>query len=480
MAGRRKKNFPRELPVQINAINDKGLGTVHLEQEHGTRQLNIKGALPGEKLSVDVLAKRRGQWYGVPHTFQAYSEQRVSPPCQYFLKCGGCSMQHMNQKHQLEAKNRKLIEALEQSGVTPKINRQPVAGPKYLYRRRARMGVKYVRAKERVLVGFREGFGGKIVEMSECLILAEPFSSNLQNIQMLIASLSICDRIPQIEMAAGDREAVIILRHLAEFSAVDLELISSFCRSTGIQVYSQSGGYETVTLLCISQKSGTPKAESLTQGKSGEVIRPRLDYTIPDYGITIFHDVTDFVQINIEINRRLIEAAICSLDLNTNDRVLDLFCGVGNFSLPMARMAGLVLGLEGDPQLVLRAKENALYNGLSGRAFFEQRDLYADLQVQGNTEILFPDYNKMLVDPPRSGIGAVINHIGASRVERLVYVSCNPKSFAEDAAQLLAFGFILESVRVFDMFPQTTHVETLGLFSRNLANSSGLVLDKND
>jgi len=453
---RKRKRFPRDLPVTIESLSDKGLGCVELDQEHGTRTLNVKAALPGEQLIVDVLNKRRGQWYANPKSVKLASEHRINAPCKNFIACGGCTLQHVSQDFQLELKNRNLIRKLDTHNVHFESNLPPVSGPKYLYRRRARLGVKYVAAKQRVLVGFREGFGGKIVDMSECLVLSEPFASQLKNIQILIAGLSNCDKIPQIELAAGDHDAVIILRHLTEFEIQDYELIEAFHRFTGLQVYSQAGGYESVKLLYGSFRNGK-----------------NLSYAIPDYGVTIFHAVSDFVQVNNACNLRLINAAVSGLRLCADDQVLELFCGVGNFSLPMARTAGCVLGLEGDEDLVASARQNAQYNGLSGKAQFEKRDLYSTTLDPKEIARGFCLYNKMLVDPPRSGIGTAMRLIESSSVERLAYISCNPETFAMDAASLCDLGFQLESVRVFDMFPQTTHVETLGLFQRSMANRAG-------
>lgn len=453
---RKRKRFPRDLHVTIESLNGKGLGSVELDQPHGTRMLNVKAALPGEQLVVDVLKKRRGQWYANPKSVDLASKQRVSAPCKNFIACGGCTLQHVSQDFQLKLKNHNLIQALEAQNVNIGKNLPPVCGPRYLYRRRARLGVKYVAAKQRLLVGFREGFGGKVVDMSECMVLSEPFASQLKNIQNLIAALSNCDKIPQVELAAGDKYAVIILRHLTEFNARDYALFKAFHSSTGLQVYLQAGGYDSIKLLYGSSSCGK-----------------YLSYAIPDYGVTIFHAVSDFVQVNIDCNQLLIDAAVKGLQLSGADQVLELFCGVGNFSLPMARTAGHVLGLEGDVELVRRAVQNASYNGLSGRAQFEKKNLYASPMNPDDVVSNLGFYNKMLVDPPRSGIGEAMQLIESSRVERLAYISCNPDTFAGDAARLLAFGFSLESVRIFDMFPQTTHVETLGLFKRSIAQQSG-------
>ncbi len=466
---RRRKRYPRDLRVTIETLNEKGLGALLVEQEHGPRTVNVKAALPGENLVIDVITKRRGQWYARPSRVELASVHRVNAPCKNFIACGGCTLQHIDQDYQLEIKNRNLLESLSKYQVAVACNLSPVSGPKYLYRRRARMGVRYVAAKQRVLVGFREGFGGKIVEMSECLILAEPFASQLENIQTLIARLNNREKIPQIELAAGDLDAAIILRHLTDFNEQDFALLEQFHRSTGLLVFSQADGYESVKLLF-----GRPHTEqNLSNSAESEeqVTAASLSYSIQDYGITIFHKVNDFVQINAECNQHLVGAAVTGLELGVSDRVLELFCGVGNFSLPMARTAGAVLGLEGDAGLVTRATHNARYNGLSGRVQFEQVDLYAPMtetrQLVGDLEL----YNKMLIDPPRSGIGGAMALIAASCVVRLAYISCNPESFAKDAAELSALGFTLETVQVFDMFPQTSHVETLGLFRRALNNN---------
>ena len=466
MAARKRKQLPRNLPVLIETLGDSGMGCLSIQMEHAqqTRLINVKGALPGEHLTINVMSKKRRQWYALPHEFKTRSEERVPAPCVFFLNCGGCTMQHIKQKAQLEIKNESLLASLAENQVVARHVLSSVTGPSYLYRRRARLGVRYVAAKGRVLIGFREAFGGKIVDMSACMVLAEPFGTSVSvaMLQQLIASLTGYERIPQIELVVSDSESAIIIRHLDPFCEEDLGKLKAFNKNTRVMVFGQAGSYESVKLLF---------GKSIYTDQRGSISRPQLSYSLPDFGITLFHDVADFVQVNQSINQILVQAAVSGLNLDIHDRILELFCGIGNFSLPMARKVKRVKGLEGDVQLVNRANQNAKLNGLDQVAFFQQVDLYEKLDDQ-QVQAICRGYNKVLVDPPRSGLGSALQLFNNCHIERLAYISCNPETFASDAAYLLKIGFVLETVRVFDMFPQTSHVETLGIFSFQADNSS--------
>ncbi len=429
--------MPREIQVAISTLDGDGCGGASV----GERRVRIKNGLPGETVSARVLKRRKGEWLAEAFEIATPSADRRSAACRYFPRCGGCSMQHLDYARQLALKEDGLRQALSENGVVPVSFEQPVHGPRFNYRTKARLGVRVVGGE--VLVGFRESFGNRVGRMTECLTLTEPLSRLLVPLKQLIAELSAPGRIPQVELAGGDAEAAIILRHLDPLTEADRNAIASFSREHGIRVYTQSGGYDTVL----------PASASATE--------PYLGYANPDFGLHFLFTPMDFTQVNLSMNRKLVQSAVLGIDARPGERVLDLFCGIGNFSLPLAASGYQVVGLEASAPAIERAGMNARHNGLSERCEFAVQDLYhADCLNPGQADYL-------VLDPPRSGAGpnlpAWLQTTGAKRV---VYVSCSPASFAKDARILASAGFVLEQVGIYDMFPNTAHVETLGIFQR--------------
>jgi 23S rRNA (uracil1939-C5)-methyltransferase len=438
-----KRQGPRVVDLEIESLGADGFGVAQFER----RPVHVKGALPGEVVSARVVRRRRGSWYALPEQWLVTVGSHATPACEAFMRCGGCSMQHLTIAAQLDLKQQWLIDQLDAAAVVAGCVLPPVRGPQYYYRRRARLAVRSVRDTGELLVGFRESFGNRVARLKSCCVLTPPFSNELPALADLIAGLDARETIPQIEVAAGDDAAALIIRHVEPFSAADRSAIETYQRATNIRVLCQPEGYDSIVDL-----AGAPAA--------------LLSYRLDGFGVSLQFHAADFIQVNAAVNADLVSTAIGWLDVRAGDRVVDLFCGIGNFTLPLARRGATVLGLEGADELVQRGRDNAQRNGVSQRVRFETADLYAQ-PLDGSVVSALDGVAKVLLDPPRTGAGAVLSAIAASKVERIAYVSCHPVSFARDAAQLRKAGFALAKVRVFDMFPHTTHVETLGVFERS-------------
>lgn len=402
----------------------------------------VHGALPGERV-VARIDRRRGRFdeASVVEVLEPAAE-RVEPRCAAYGVCGGCSLQHTGEAVQLRHKQAVLLELLEhQGGIAPLRVAAPLRGPQFGYRRKARLGVKLVERKGGVLVGFRERGKPYITDCSACEVLDPRVGQRLAELRELIGALSIPARVPQIEVALGDAAGALVFRHLDPLSGTDHALLRAFGERSGLDIYLQPGGVDSVAPL-------TPAP------------RP-LDYRIDDVLIR-FHP-SDFTQVNAEINTAMVGRALEHLAPGPDHVVLDLFCGLGNFSLPMARRAGAVRGIEGDAALVERAAENARNNAILN-ADFGAADL-ADPDAVAAIDMT--DVTHMLLDPPRSGAAVVLETLPLGGVQRIVYVSCNPVTFARDAGVLCGeLGFRLVETGILDMFPQTAHVESLSLFER--------------
>jgi 23S rRNA (uracil1939-C5)-methyltransferase len=443
MSRRRRRKLPSE-PIEtiITDLSHDGRGVA----AHGEKTLFVHGALPGERARVRVTDRRRNYDEGEVIELLQESPDRVAPRCPHFGQCGGCSLQHLDPRMQIRAKQNSLLQNLERIGkVSPGTVWEPLTGPLWGYRRKARLSVRYVEKKERVLVGFRERYGRFVADMRECHVLDARVAARLDELSRLIHAMEARRTIPQLEVACGDRSCALVFRHLEPLAESDLSRLRDFARRTGIAVLLQPAGPDSILAL---------EPETTT-----------LDFTLPDFGVTLEFDPSDFIQVNMEMNRKMIARAVELLRPSADDRVLDLFCGLGNFTLPIAREAGEVTGVEGDAALVRRAERNAKRNGLRNVRFHT-----ADLtQEPAGAPWLSGAYDKALVDPPRSGAEFILPHLAASGASRLVYVSCHPASLARDAGILVRqFGFRLEGVGVMDMFPHTGHVESIALFQRNV------------
>ena len=318
----------------------------------------------------------------------------------------------------------------------------PLTGDSLHYRRKARLGVKHVFKKGTVLVGFRERGSSFIADIGSCETLDQRFSSLLPELRKLVMSLSCHQQLPQIEVAAGDEQIALVFRHLAPLSEEDRQRLSEFGRRHQAQIHTQAKGPDTVTALWPSQ----PQV---------------LSYRLPEFELEMRFRPTDFIQVNATMNRRMISQAVELMQLQPDDRVLDLFCGLGNFTLPLARVAARVTGVEASAGLLEQARANALHNGVENVAFL-QADLYADTFAAGWRDI---EYNKLLLDPPRDGALQLIRTLPKDKPERIVYVSCNPVTLARDTEHLVnKEGYRLLQAGVMDMFPHTNHVESIALF----------------
>jgi 23S rRNA (uracil1939-C5)-methyltransferase len=429
----------REIDVDVTQLSESFDGIAAFDG----RDVRVRATLPGEHVTARVLKRHRGTWYALPLSRAPDAAGRQTPACAAFPRCGGCVAQHLPGEQQLQLKSDWLVAALTNAGVPPARIDAPVAGPLYYYRRKARLAARYLPASGEALVGFREAFGSRVTRTTDCPVLVRPLASLLAPLARLIAGLSVRDAVPQIEVAAGDDRAALVVRHIAPLDASDRHALGAFARGHGVDVLLQSGGYDSVCTI------------------DGDAPEPLL-YRLDDFGIALEFEPTDFVQVNATINAALVAATIQALALRPGDHVLDLFCGIGNFTLPMVRRGVHATGLEGSPALVARARHNARCNGLATRAEFATADLYL-------TDAALPEglaFNKVLLDPPRPGAGAMISHLTDPGIERVAYVSCHPQSFVADAKALVAAGYDFAALRTFDMFPHTTHVETLGVFIR--------------
>ncbi|MCJ7555486.1 MAG: 23S rRNA (uracil(1939)-C(5))-methyltransferase RlmD [Gammaproteobacteria bacterium] len=434
--GRRLRH---QAPVtgKIRSLRNDGRGRMLVE---GTEYL-VEDALPGEEVVADPFGKSRSRVEARVQTVLVPSADRVTPRCEAYGDCGGCRLQHMDSKAQLAWKQDLLLDDLGARGVLFERLLAPITSSPWNYRRRARLGVKSVPAKGRVLVGFRERGKPYICDCRRCEILDGPAGGLLESLSELVGRLDISAALPQVEMAHADNATAMVFRVLEPPSSQDLVEFEKFSRDQDVQVFLQSGGLETVTPLHADQ--------------------PGLFYRLPDFDLEMVFRPTDFVQVNAEVNRAMVSRAIELLECRADSRVLDLFCGMGNFSLALGRRAGQVTGVDSDPGLIARAGLNAERNGLDN-VLFEQGDLYQE-PVTGDW--LKGRFDRVLLDPPRAGAAQVLQHLPALGARRLVYVSCGPDSFVQDAAVLTgSLGYRLEAVGVMDMFPHTLHVETMGLF----------------
>lgn len=438
---RRRSRLPEgNFDAQIDSLSHDGRGVARIEE----KATFIQGGLPGEAVRFRYLKRKRSHDEGLVTEVLTASEQRVAPRCQHYAICGGCSLQHMDPEAQIQSKQGILLENLKHIGrVEPETVLAPLTNDSpWGYRRKARLGVKWVPQKGKVLVGFRERGSSFVADLAACQVLHPRVGELLPQLSELIGQLGIRDRVPQIEMSMDDDRCVLIFRILEPPSEQDKSLLREFGERHQVVPYLQPGGPDTVA--------------PLGQGVD-------LHYSLPEQALTLGFLPGDFTQVNTEINRKMIARALAMLDLGPGDRVLDLFCGVGNFTLPMARHAGEVHGVEGDRGLVERARANAQRNRLENVEFFTA-NLYEELAPAAWLELSF---NKVLLDPPRSGAQQVLQLLPKMGVDTILYISCYPGTLARDAGELVnEHGYRLLSAGVMDMFPHTAHVESIALFRR--------------
>jgi 23S rRNA (uracil1939-C5)-methyltransferase len=443
--GKRTKTFS-SVPTAalIESLSHDGRGVTHVDG----KAVFIDDALPGEYVEFVYTENRRDYAEGRVVALLSRSDKRVEARCRHYGVCGGCSFQHVAPEAQIRFKQDLLCEQFIRIGKLeiPELW-EPLQGPHWGYRHKARLGVKYVVKKNKLLIGFRERRNALLADIERCEVLYPAVGLALREIAECIAALSIKDKIPQIEVAVGDAQVALIFRVLENPSAADCELLRQLARHKDFAVYLQPHGPESITPL-------EPASPPL----------PR--YNLPERQISFEFKPTVFTQVNTEINRLMVDRVMDTLQLNENDAVLDLFCGLGNFTLPMARKAGRVVGIEGSAELVALAKHNAALNGISN-AEFHYADLTQDISALPWAR---QRYNKILLDPSRAGASEVLPYFKIWRPETILYVSCNPSTLARDAGILVNdMGYRLLKAGVMDMFPHTAHVESIALFAAKRA-----------
>lgn len=438
---RRRRKLPSEpILVEITDLAHDGRGVGRVDG----KAVFVHGALPGETVSARLIDRARKHDEALAEQVLSPSADRVEPGCPWFDRCGGCALQHLDPAAQLKWKHKRLVDNLERIGnVCPQRWDAPLAAEPWQYRRRARLSARKVPAKGRVLVGFREPQGRYVADIEHCRVLHPDFGERLLELSALLDSLSVAAAVPQIETASGDNGSAIVIRHLEPLSSDDVMRLRDWSESQGIAVYLQAKGPDTVHRLHPEEH--------------------QLEYRLPSFDLTLRFHPQHFVQVNASVNQLLIDCALELLALNGSERVLDLFCGLGNFSLPLARRAAHVTGVEGAPELIEAARDNARHNNLAN-VDFAVADLTADVSAQSWVRAGF---DAVLIDPPRSGAEEILPLVAASGARRVVYVSCNPATLARDAGILVReHGYTLVSAGIADMFPHTAHVESIALFER--------------
>ena len=427
--------------IQILDLSHDGRGVARREDG---KAVFVAGALPGETVLAEPTARSRR--FDEARTLEvlAASPERVPPRCPHFGTCGGCVLQHLAQDRQIVAKQQVLLENLERIGkVVPGRVLEPLTADSWGYRRKGRFSVRRVNKKDKTLVGFREQDPRFVADLGQCHTVIPQIGMKIQALAALVDGLQAREQIPQIEFIAGDDAIALTVRHLAPLDEADRAALAAFGREHGFSMFLQPKGPDSVHPL------------------DGQA--PALSFRLPQWDVELAFEPLDFIQVNAGLNQKMIARALELLDARAGERVLDLFCGLGNFTLPLARTVAEVVGVEGDAGLVARARANAQRNGLDNAQFFA-----ADLtQDQRGTPWMRAGFDKLLLDPPRSGADEVLKQLPLQGIDRIVYVSCHPGSLARDAGYLVhERGYRLVAAGVMDMFPHTAHVESIALFER--------------
>ncbi|KLU20821.1 23S rRNA methyltransferase [Caballeronia mineralivorans PML1(12)] len=444
---------PLEIEIKSLDMDAQGVGRTTTEDGSDGKVIFVEGALPGERVLYASFRKKAAFEQALLIKVLRESVMRTRPKCPYFSKCGGCSMQHLDVRAQIAVKQRVLEDNLQHIGkLRAETIYRPIHGPSWGYRYRARLAVRLIAGKGGALVGFHEKKSSFVADMETCEVLPPHVSALLMPLRSLVRDLSIRDRLPQIEVAVGAEVTALVLRILESLTQADEALLRTFADAHGVQFWLQPKGPETAyPFYPLGQE---------------------LAYTLPEFGIRMPFKPTDFTQVNHLINRVLVSRALRLLATQRTDRVLDLFCGIGNFTLPLARVAREVVGIEGSEGLTERALENAKANGVDGHTSFACRNLF---EITADDFRALGPFDKILIDPPREGALAVSKALGEIAQsgegvlpKRIVYVSCNPATLARDAGLLVRdAGYRMKGAGVVNMFPHTSHVESIALFERD-------------
>lgn len=426
--------------VTIESLDQEGRGIAHADG----KVIFIEGALTGEVVSYASYRKKPSFELAQMTQLHRPASIRVEPKCAHYGVCGGCSMQHLDARVQVAVKQRILEDSLERIGrVKPQTILPAIYGQAWGYRERARISAKYVIKKGKMLVGFHEKRSSFVADMQSCEILEPKIASLIMPLAELIEGLSIREKLPQIEVAVGENVYVLVLRVMAPPTDADEAALRAFADKHQVQFWLQSKGPETVVPFY-------------------PLDAPALSYSLPEFGVTMPFAPGEFTQVNSELNRVMISRAMRLLNPQKGERIVDFFCGLGNFTLPIARSGATVVGIEGSDALVKRAEQNAAYNNLSGNTDFSARNLFEMDEVALAS---LGKFDKWLIDPPRDGAMELVKAITPEIApELIVYVSCNPATLARDAAELVQRGYVLKSAGVMNMFPQTSHVESIAVF----------------
>jgi len=427
--------------LQITNLSHDGRG---VGRDESGKTVFIDGVLPGEIVTYTLTSKKRRYNDAQVAEIISPAAEREVPKCAHFLSCGGCSQQHIQHAVQIKAKQQSLVEQLKHFGkVEPQRLLPPLLGPIWGYRNKARLGVKFVIKKGKVLVGFREKHKSYLADIASCEVLHPVIGSLITQLKVMIQSLAAYQHIAQLEVAVGDDKLAVIFRNLQALNTADQQILQQFAQQHNFDLYLQPQGVDSISKLW---------PEDNVQ---------RLYYKLPDFNLQFAFHPTDFTQINPMLNQAMVRQALELMQLNTDDSVLDLFCGLGNFTLPIATKVAAVTGVEGSTTMVERAYENAKLNNITNVSFYA-----ADLSKDQASELWAQNsYNKILIDPPRSGAAEVLPLVASFRPEMILYVSCNPATLARDSGILChEYGYKLAASGIMDMFPHTMHVEAMALF----------------
>ncbi len=449
---RRRNKLPTEaVELQVQRLSHDGRGVASINGKIAF----VDGALTGETATARYVARHKQYDELRAETILVPAAERVEPPCAYASVCGGCAMQHLHPDAQIQLKERVLHEQMQHIGGLQQYEHLPALRSQSVgYRRKARLAVRYVVKKDAMLVGFREKNSNFIAQMDDCAVLNPRVARLIAPLREFLAARDCRYTVPQIEVAVGEidvpsaqgvhapDDVALIVRHLEPLTAADRQAFSDLGREHGITLYLQPGGSDSVQRLWPAE---------------GE---DRLHYYLPQFGLRMAFHPTDFTQVNGELNREMIARALEMLDPQKEDTVLDLFCGLGNFTLPLAMRCRHVVGVEGSDEMVRRGFENARANGLDN-VEFHAANLCVDF---GSATWAVHRYDKILLDPPRSGALEIIPIIAAMRARKILYISCNPATLARDAGELVKHGYRLTRAGVLDMFPHTSHVESIAEF----------------